>query len=129
MVPGLWIRYLAILICLFPVIHHADPFCDIVAATNIQSVALFSLWSCTTTGVTSSNPCSAPVWQGVICSGSNVISIAVDNALVGTLPASIGNFTALSYLSLYLGSLRGKIFIFSLCFLQSFSFQAAFRSQ
>ena len=49
-----------------------NSFCDIIAATNIQSV--YSQWSCTTTGATSTAPCTTP-WTGLICSGSNPISI------------------------------------------------------
>ena len=55
----------------------ADPICDIIAATNIQSKQ--SQWSCTTAGVTSTPPCAAP-WSGVTCSGSTVITINLDSS-------------------------------------------------
>ena len=53
----------------------ADPMCDIIAATNIQSISGYSQWSCTTGGVTTTTPCTSPVWNGLTCSGTTIISI------------------------------------------------------
>ena len=60
--------------------------CDIIAATNIQSITGYSQWSCTTAGVTSTPPCTAPMWAGLSCSGSTVISISAPSiGIVGTV--------------------------------------------
>ena len=50
--------------------------CGLISATNIQSV--YSQWSCTTLGVTSTAPCSSPVWPGLGCSGTNIASIILN---------------------------------------------------
>ena len=57
----------------------ADVMCDVVASTNIQTLSGYSQWSCTTLGVVSTAPCTAPVWSGLICSGSVVVSISLTN--------------------------------------------------
>ena len=57
--------------------------CGIVAATNIQSI--YSNWSCTTAGSTTTNPCTVPVWNGVGCSGNTVTQISVINVLKGMI--------------------------------------------
>ncbi len=44
--------------------------CDIVAATNIQSI--YSIWSCTVAHIPSSNVCN---WNTVTCSGGTVTQI------------------------------------------------------
>ena len=48
--------------------------CGLIAATNIHNISVFSQWSCTTAGYTSTDPCS-PVWTGLGCSGVTVIYI------------------------------------------------------
>ena len=53
-----------------------DPMCNLIASTTIASVTAYSMWSCTTAGVTSTNPCS-PLWNGIGCSGSTVVSITL----------------------------------------------------
>ena len=53
--------------------------CGMTAATNIQSISGYSQWSCTTGGVTSTAPCSTPLWNGLGCSGSNVMFISVSS--------------------------------------------------
>ena len=50
--------------------------CGLIAATNIANIVGHSTWSCTTLGSTVSNPCS-PVWSGLSCNGSAIISIAL----------------------------------------------------
>ena len=55
---------------------HETALCGIVAATLINTIIGFSMWSCTTLGYASSSICS---WNGVICIGSNVVSISLDN--------------------------------------------------
>ena len=69
----------AILCLSFFVVIEADPMCDFIAATNIQSRTGYSQWSCTTAGITSTPPCSSPIWPGLTCSGSNVLSIIIVN--------------------------------------------------
>ena len=53
--------------------------CGIIAATNIQSISGYSQWSCTTGGYTSTSPCLSLVWAGLVCSGSNVVSVDVNS--------------------------------------------------
>ena len=53
--------------------------CGLIAATNINTIASYFHWSCTTAGVTSTNPCSSQLWSGIVCSGNNVVSISVNN--------------------------------------------------
>ena len=55
--------------------------CGLIAATNIQSKTGYSQWSCTTSGITSTDPCSSP-WPGLICSNSNIVSINVNNTAI-----------------------------------------------
>ena len=55
--------------------------CGIIAATNIQSKASYSQWSCSASGLTSTTPCSAPVWTGLTCTGgSTIVAINLNNA-------------------------------------------------
>ena len=58
-------------VCVYP---QDNGLCGLVAATNIQSIAGYSQWSCSTSGYTSSTPCLSPVWPGITCTGSNVIN-------------------------------------------------------
>ena len=62
--------------CILCCVVQADPMCDIIAATNIQSQK--SQWSCTTLGATSTTPCTAP-WSGLTCTGSTVVKINLNN--------------------------------------------------
>ena len=62
-------------VCVYPS-YQDIALCGLVAATNIQYKACCSQWSCTTSGFTSTNPCTAS-WTGVICSGSTVISLNI----------------------------------------------------
>ena len=71
-VSWLVIVIIYVMICNLVVVK-ADPLCDIVAATNIQSFR--SLWSCTTAGVASTPPCTPPVWTGITCTGGTVTMI------------------------------------------------------
>ena len=52
-----------------------DPFCSIVAALTLSSFAAYSKWTCTTSGSVTSIPCGTPAWNGLVCSGGNVVSI------------------------------------------------------
>ena len=51
--------------------------CGMIAATNIHSISGYSQWSCTTGGYTSTSPCTSPMWPGVSCVGSNVVSMNI----------------------------------------------------
>ena len=75
-------------LCLSSVTTHAVPsaicpsnqdigLCGLIAATNIQSISGYSQWSCTTGGYTSTSPCTSPMWPGVSCVGSNVVSMNI----------------------------------------------------
>ena len=70
------------ILCMLCPLIHADPLCDLIAATNIQSYSYFNQWSCTNAGVTSTPPCTAP-WTGLSCSGSTIDLITVSGALTG----------------------------------------------
>ena len=86
---GSRISWVFILICVMAcniLLVKADPMCDIIAATNIQSISGYSQWSCTTGGFTSTAPCTSPVWNGLVCTGNNVVSITLNNfGLTGIL--------------------------------------------
>ena len=121
-----WRMLLVLMVmCLIPAVK-ADPICDIIAATNIESV--FTQWSCTTNGTTSTDPCMSPVWDGVTCTGDNIVAIAMDNSsltgeyviylyiciltcmsVAGTLPSTIGSLTALTSLQINVTELSGSI--------------------
>ena len=61
------------------VVNATDPLCDIIAATNIQSISGYSQWSCTTAGVTSTAPCTSPLWNGIACTGNSIIVVSISN--------------------------------------------------
>ena len=46
--------------------------CSFIAATNIASISGYTMWSCTSDGITSTDPCS-PVWSGIGCNGSSIV--------------------------------------------------------
>ena len=73
-----------LLLLVLPVVVAVDPMCDIVAATNIQSI--LSQWSCTTGGVTSTTPCTPPVWTGLSCNSGSVVKLTFTTSpsLTGT---------------------------------------------
>ena len=59
--------------------------CGMIAATNIHAQSGYSQWNCTTLGKTVTNPCTAPVWNGLACGGNNVTSIVIVSVgLTGT---------------------------------------------
>ena len=61
---------LLIVLLLIPVVV-TDSLCDFVTATNIQTLNLYSQWSCSNSGA-----CCSPVWPGLICNDKlEVISI------------------------------------------------------
>jgi hypothetical protein len=96
-------------------------FCDDVTVTKNDCQALLALYAATGGpnwinntgwGVTK-NPCN---WFGVGCLGNRVTSIVLEqtpndpgNNLVGSLPAALGNLTALRTLDLASGELTGGI--------------------
>ena len=67
-------RYVPSTICVYP---QDQGLCGLIAATNIQSISGYSQWSCTTGGYTSTSPCTSPMWPGVSCVGSNVVSMNI----------------------------------------------------
>ena len=52
--------------------------CAFVAATNIATRSGKTMWSCTSDGITTTDPCS-PLWSGSWCSGSSVVYIHLEN--------------------------------------------------
>ena len=59
--------------------------CGFIAATNVQSIATHTMWSCTSDGLTSTDPCSGD-WTGVICSGSTIINLDLNTiGLIGMI--------------------------------------------
>ena len=70
-------------------------------------------WTDNTNWKSTSTPCnSVPTggWVGVTCSAGNVTSINLpNNALTGTLPAELGNFTLLETLNLSGNQITGSI--------------------
>ena len=76
---------LLFLLFLFPICSSTptgqdNGICGFIAATNIHAVSGFSQWSCTTAGTSLTAPCTAPIWSGITCSGSNVTWIVISNA-------------------------------------------------
>ena len=52
--------------------------CGLIASTNIQSISGYSMWSCNSTGYTTTNPCaSGSIWVGITCTNNYVSSIAI----------------------------------------------------
>lgn len=52
--------------------------CGLIKATNIESI--YTEWSCTTVGVTVTDPCrSNYMWTGLKCSNKKIISININN--------------------------------------------------
>ena len=74
-----WIFILIYVISRITLLVKADPMCDIIAATNIQSISGYSQWSCTTAGVTSTAPCTSPLWNGIACTGNSIIVVSISN--------------------------------------------------
>ena len=52
--------------------------CGFIAATDISTMDGKSVWSCTSNGVTSSDPCdSGSVWSGLTCDGMDISEISL----------------------------------------------------
>ena len=49
--------------------------CSFIAATNIASKSGYNEWSCTSAGITKTDPCSSPIWSGLSCSSGSIVSI------------------------------------------------------
>ena len=60
-----------------------DALCGLIAATNIESIASQSMWSCNTNGLTNTDPCSTPQWSGITCDGGMLIVTNINLASVG----------------------------------------------
>ena len=64
-------------------------------------------WTDNTGWLLSADPCT---WFGVSCSGGQVLQISlISNKLTGSIPAELGNLTALSVLNLDNNKLTGSI--------------------
>ena len=56
-----------------------DGLCSFIAATDIETISSKTMWSCTTDGLTTTDPCVATIWSGITCDGGYVDSITLDN--------------------------------------------------
>ena len=75
-------RYIPTDICIYP---QENGLCELIAATNIQSISGYSQWSCSTSGYAVTTPCLSPIWPGLTCSGINVMAIRIGSiGLTGT---------------------------------------------
>ena len=61
--------------------------CGFIAATNIGNISTHTMWSCNSSGITSSNPCDSPLWTGLVCDGMSIISLTL--ASIGLTGISI----------------------------------------
>ena len=52
--------------------------CGFIAATNIESISGYEEWSCTTSGIPSTDSCAATAWSGVTCDSGLVIDIGLN---------------------------------------------------
>jgi Leucine-rich repeat (LRR) protein len=88
--------------------------CDILAATNIQDLkGTVTEWNCTTNNVPSVNPCSFnELWSFLDCSSDNITVVGLNftnSRLIGTLPTSIGDLSALAALTVVNNSMIGSL--------------------
>ena len=58
-------------VCVYP---QDSALCGLIAATNIHTISGKTMWSCTSLGVTSTNPCT---WSGLTCVNNAVVSISI----------------------------------------------------
>ena len=63
---------------IIPPNYQESAVCSFIAATNIENISNYDEWSCTSDGVTSTDPCS-PAWSGVACSGSSIVDLRLVN--------------------------------------------------
>ena len=87
--------------------------CGFIAATNIESLTNYNEWSCTTGGLTSTDPCNIAKWTGVTCMNGfiNSISLNVSN-MTGIIPTALGSLSTLSNLAFVNSLLSGINFIY-----------------
>lgn len=95
--------------------------CGLIAGTNIGSIPNYEEWTCSTSGITTTDPC-LNVWSGVLCDEGVVTSLDLINQGIigsiclciyfkfylrflayslGSLPSSLGSFDAITTLILY----------------------------
>ena len=81
-----------------------DGLCGLIAATNIASITNYDEWSCTTDGVTSTDPCTGgSEWTGVVCTTGYVSEININNkGVTGIVNLLYLIFSVFSILSLCL---------------------------
>ena len=69
--------------------------CGLIAATNIVTNTGLDKWTCSSSGITSTNPCS-PLWTGLVCSNGVVNSIVLSSkGIAGTIPSGLGEMNSL----------------------------------
>ena len=84
-----------------------DGLCGFIAATNIASISNYDEWSCTTDGVTSTDPCAGgSVWTGIEC--VNFIQLS-SLSITGTMPPEIGSLSLLTQMNMRNNCLTGTL--------------------
>ena len=84
--------------------------CSFVSATNVHS--FYTQWNCTADGLPSTPPCNGPVWTGLTCNQSYVVSMSFTDAsavITGTIPPALGSMSTLTALTLNFQSFYGSI--------------------
>jgi len=56
-----------------------DALCDIIAATNIETIGAFSKWSCTNSHVPVTDPCTDQ-WEYLNCASSEVVYLFLSSS-------------------------------------------------
>lgn len=83
--------------------------CDMVSAMNDVKTPMYYSWRCSGK-IPVTDPCASTPWYGLTCTQQAVTKINLYNVgLSGTVPASIGKLTDLTFLSLGSNSLKGSI--------------------
>ena len=83
--------------------------CNIVAATNINSITSYTVWSCTS-NVPATAICETTPWIGVTCSSGAVTGFKLSTiGLTGSITSSLGRLSNLLSLDMSFNSLTGSI--------------------
>ena len=73
--------YLSLIPLVFGQSFQDNAICSLIAATNVESLLFTLLWSCTSSGTTSSNPCNIlSLWGGISCTGGYISAISLSGA-------------------------------------------------
>eukprot|EP01041_Mallomonas_annulata_P003055 gene3055-5988_t len=101
------------LVFLFSIcVKASDPICDLIAATSISTLSNpLTNWGACNLGLSLIDPCSLPNWQGLTCSGTDVISINFNgiNLIKGTIPSSLVKLQKLTEFDIANNQFNGSI--------------------